>query len=72
MKINVKVKTNAKEVSVEQIDEITYQVSVKESPIDGKANRGVTEALAGHFGIARSRVSILAGHVSKIKIIEVK
>lgn len=71
MKIFVQVKANAREVRVEKLDEINFRVSVKEPPTQGKANAAVIAALADYFGVAKSRVSIAAGHASKKKIVEI-
>lgn len=71
MKIMVKAKTNAKKTEVTQIDECTYQVAVTAVPEKGKANRAVIAALADYFDIPKSHITILAGHTSKNKIIEI-
>jgi uncharacterized protein YggU (UPF0235/DUF167 family) len=42
-------------------------VYVRERAVDGAANDGVVAALAGHFGVPRSRVVILRGHTARIK-----
>lgn len=46
-------------------------VHVRERAVDGAANTGVERALADHFSVPRSRVSILRGHTSRIKRVEV-
>lgn len=71
MKISVKVKTKAREESVEKIRDREYAVSVKESPVDGKANIAVIKALAEYFQVPSSRVRIHAGHGSKGKVVEI-
>jgi uncharacterized protein (TIGR00251 family) len=71
MKIFVKAKPNAKEESVEKIDENNYVVSVKEPPVKGKANEAIRNALAMHFKTASARVKIVSGFSSRNKIIEI-
>jgi uncharacterized protein YggU (UPF0235/DUF167 family) len=71
MKISVKVKSHAKQEGVEKIDDTHYVVSVKEPPIEGRANYAVTRALSGYLGISLSRVNIVSGHTSKNKTIEI-
>ncbi len=71
MKIFIQVKTNAREVSVEKLDDINYRVSVKELPEKGKANGGVISALAEYFKVPKGAVRIVAGHASKKKIVEI-
>ncbi len=71
MKIQVKVKTKAKEELVEKIKENTFLVAVKELPVGGKANAAVVKALARYFKIPQAGVRIVSGHKSKQKIVEI-
>ena len=49
-----------------------FVVSVKERPIDGKANRAIEKAIAEYFHVPVSRVRIVSGHTSREKIIEIE
>ncbi len=78
MRISIHVKLKAKEEKVEKVilqkltgEEIQYQVSVKELPIDGKANEAVTRLLAEYFKVPKASVRIIAGHTSREKIVEI-
>ncbi|MDP3741230.1 MAG: DUF167 domain-containing protein [bacterium] len=71
MKIFVTVKTGTKEKKVEKISDNTFKVSVREKPIDGRANAEIVEVLAAHFGISKSSVRIVSGATSKKKLIEI-
>lgn len=71
MKITVQVKPNAREEKVEQVSESTLKVSVTVPPEKGKANEAMRKALAAHFGVAPSRVRIMAGHAARVKIVEI-
>ena len=71
MKFTVKVKLKAAREGVCQVDPVTLEVAVKEPPEKGKANDAVVRLLAEHFGVAKSRVWIVAGHTSRSKIVEV-
>ncbi|TSC89275.1 MAG: hypothetical protein G01um10143_656 [Parcubacteria group bacterium Gr01-1014_3] len=71
MKIFIQVKANAHEQSVEKLDEINYRVSVKEPPVQGKANGAVISAIAKYFKVPAGAVRIVAGHTSKKKIVEI-
>jgi len=71
MKINVKVKTNAKENKVEKIDDKIYKVFVIESPKEWKANDAIIELLADYFDVSKSNVEIIRGKTSKNKVIEI-
>ena len=71
MRINVKAKPNSKQEKVEKIDETHYVVSVKESPVKGKANEAIRNALAIHFKTGSSMVRIVSGNTSRNKIVEI-
>jgi len=87
MKIIVKVKTRAKEESVERVGQpmlgfenpkekrreemVTYKVSVKEAPVGGKANEAIIKALAKYFNISKFSVHLISGQTSKQKIFEI-
>ncbi len=47
-------------------------VFVRERAVDGAASAGVVAALAAHFGVARSNVSILRGETSRIKRVRIE
>lgn len=71
IKIYITVKPNAKETKVEQVGEKEYRVSVKATPVQGKANIAVVGALAEHFKVTKSEVSITGGYFEKKKIVEI-
>ena len=69
--ISVKVQPKAKKVGVEKITENTYKVRVLAAPEKGAANREVIAALAEHFHIPPSRITIVRGKTSRNKIISI-
>lgn len=82
MKILVKAKPRSRNEKVEQLTQPTlglgstpellvYKVSVKESPVDGKANEAIVRLLAEHFQTQTYNVRIISGQTSKQKIVEV-
>ena len=71
MKIFVKAKPNAKEERVEKIDSAHFVVSVKEPPVQGRANQAIVKTPAGFFGVSISRVTIISGHTSRSKLIDI-
>lgn len=71
MRISVKAKAGAKKELVEKISDTEFVVSVKEPPIDGRANWAITRAVADYFGVSPSRVSIISGQSAKNKILEI-
>lgn len=46
-------------------------VYVRERAVDGAANEGVVRAVADHLGVAPRRVTIVRGHTSRRKRLEV-
>jgi len=71
MKINVKAKPNAREEKVEKIDENNFVISVKEPPVQGKANAAINRALANYFKVPIFQVKMLSGFTSKQKVFEI-
>jgi uncharacterized protein len=71
MKYTIKVKTNAKGNSVVKGSEGELRVLVKAPPQEGRANEAVIEVLAAHFKIPKSRVAIVGGFKSKMKIVTI-
>lgn len=72
MKVQVKVKTSAKQDCVSFDEERNlYIVSTKIPPIEGRANEAVLKLLAGYFKVPKSSVSLKVGQKSKIKIFEI-
>ena len=71
MKIFVKAKPNSRVEKIEKISDNIYMVWVKELAEDGKANEAIIKSLAEYFNVTKSSVSILSGHTSKTKIIEI-
>ncbi|MDR3547688.1 MAG: DUF167 domain-containing protein [Candidatus Pacebacteria bacterium] len=82
MKIVVKAKPRSQDEKVEQLTQPTlglgaaselliYKVSIKESPVDGKANEAIIRLLAEHFHTKAYNVRIVSGHTSKQKVVEI-
>ncbi len=71
MKIFVKAKPKSKEERVEKIDGTHFIVSVKEPPVQGKANAAIAKALAEYFGVSVYSVKLTSGFSSKEKVFEI-
>lgn len=71
MKIFVRAKPGAKTEKVEKTDETHFTVSVTEPPREGKANAAIIAALAAHLHIPKWQISVIAGHTSRDKIVEI-
>lgn len=68
MKVTVAVRTRARSEKIEKIEEGYFRISVKEAPVDGKANESVIRILSEYFGVAPSRIEWVRGYNSKLKI----
>ncbi|EMJ98439.1 TIGR00251 family protein [Leptospira sp. B5-022] len=71
VKIQIRVKPNSKKPSVTKGEDGVWVIAVKEPAIEGKANDAVVRAVAEEFGLAPSKVKILKGEKSKLKLLEV-
>lgn len=72
MKVSVRAKPGAREERVEKIDESNFTVSVKEPPIQGRANAAIVKALANYFGVSGYQVKLVSGFSSRQKIFEIE
>lgn len=71
MKIEARVNLGSKRAVVEEQADGTLVVKVKEAAREGRANKAVVEAIAGHFGVPKTCVAILHGRSNRTKLIEV-
>lgn len=71
MKIFVRVKPNAKINEITSVDGSHYAVRLKAVPMQGRANEALIALLAEHLDIARSRIRMISGFSSRLKIIEI-
>lgn len=71
MKVSIICHPNSKRPRIE-IDLLgTLHVHVNQPPLEGKANLAVIEALAKHYNVRKADVQLIAGHKSKIKLLEI-
>lgn len=56
---------------VAQTGEHEFTVFLRERAVDGRANEALVRVLAEHFGVAKSRVQIVRGHASRMKVVAV-
>lgn len=71
MIIKAKIKTNAKENSIEKQADGSYLIKTTASPIEGKANQAIKKQLAKHLGVTQSEIVLKAGQTSKNKVFSV-
>ncbi len=71
MKIQVKVKPNARVSSLMQRDDGIWFAQLKSPPIDGKANAELCALIAEQFDVAKTRVVVKGGATGRMKWIEI-
>lgn len=71
MKIFVKVKTGGRAEKVEDLGDGHFQVTVTARPVRDRANRAVILALARHFTVSLSQVSLISGRTGRYKVAEI-
>lgn len=72
MKYNVTVKPNSKKGPlVESVSDSELVVYLREKAHDGEANAALVKVLAGHFGVGKTSVRIVAGQRGRKKIVEI-
>lgn len=72
MRITIHAKPGAQKNAVEKIDHEEYVVSVKEPPVQGRANKAIIELLADHFGVSKTSVNLISGRTSRQKIFKIQ
>ncbi len=71
MKLTIIAHPNSKNPRIENDLLGEMHVYVKEPPLEGKANKAVTEVLAGHLKIKKNQVILIRGEKSKNKVFEI-
>jgi uncharacterized protein YggU (UPF0235/DUF167 family) len=72
MRFHIKVTPRSRHTVVNKAVDGTLVVRVNEPAEDGRANAAAIAALADYFGVAKSAVSIVHGHGSRRKLMEIK
>jgi len=72
MKISVIVHPNSKNPRIEKDLMETLHVYVNAPPLEGKANKAVSEALAQFLKIKKNEVILIRGEKSKNKVFEIR
>lgn len=70
-KIFLTVKPASKQERVEKIDETHYRVWVKAPATEGRANGALLEVFARYLDLPKSRLTMVRGIKSKVKVIEI-
>jgi len=73
MKLTIKVIPRSSENKIaETMSDGTLKVKLTAAPVDGAANKSLINILAKHFGVAKSKIKILKGETSKMKVVEIE
>ncbi len=71
MRITVRVRPGASRTAVGGSHDGALVVRVQERAVDGKATAAVLEAVAAAFAVHRRDVTVVSGHTSRTKLLEV-
>lgn len=71
MKLAIIAHPNAKRPRIEEDLLGTLHIYVNAPPLEGKANKAISEALAKYFKVKISQVDLIAGFKSKNKTFEI-
>ena len=70
MKLHIRVIPNARRTEFTGRREGELVLRLSAPAIEGKANKAAIEFLAEHFGLPRSRITLVAGEKSRHKVFE--
>lgn len=68
--LKVKVQPRAAKNGIQGIMEGALRLRLTSPPVDGEANAACAVFLGDFFGIAKSKVTIVSGHTSRIKTVK--
>jgi len=71
MDITVRVKPGSRKGPLVEVDGDVTTVYLQQRAVDGKANAALMQVLAAHFGVSKSRITILRGHTSRVKVVRI-
>lgn len=71
IRFNIRVVPKSSKNILSIMDEGVVKLKIKAPPVDGKANEACVKFLAGVFNVSKSSITIVSGHKSKTKLIEV-
>ena len=71
IRLQVKVKPNARASALEQQPDGAWTATLKSPPVDGKANQELVALVARHFGCSKADVRIKSGASGRVKLVEI-
>ncbi|NGX44741.1 MAG: hypothetical protein K1060chlam3_00916 [Candidatus Anoxychlamydiales bacterium] len=72
MILKVKIIPKSKVNQIIGFEEDTLKIRIKASPEKGKANKELIRFIAKSLSIAQSRISIISGHTSRLKKLQIE
>lgn len=72
MHVRVRVKAGARKESFSAVNEVTFDIAVREPAERNAANHRITILLAEYFEVTPKRVRLLTGHHAPHKLYEIK
>ena len=69
--LQIKVKPNARQSSLMQVEDGTWVATIKSPPVDGKANLELIGLVAAQMGCAKAAVSIKTGSTGRVKLVKI-
>lgn len=72
MRLTIKVHPKASRAKIVRSGDLITDIYVTVVPENGKANDEVIKLLSKNLKIAKSKITIVSGHTSKIKIIDIQ
>ena len=70
--LTLKVQPGSSKKEVEGVSGDTLIVKLNSRPLDGKANEQLVELLSEELNIRKSLISIIRGHKSRRKVVEIR
>jgi len=71
MRITVSVHPRSSRTEVVKRQDGSIAVYVIQPPVEGKANEALRETLSDYYGVAKSRIRVLRGTRSRLKLVEI-
>ncbi|MEY4537513.1 MAG: hypothetical protein RJB10_1704 [Pseudomonadota bacterium] len=69
--LQIKVKPNARQSSLMQVEDGTWVATIKSPPVDGKANLELIGLVAAQMGCAKAAVSIKTASTGRMKLVKI-
>lgn len=71
MLLTVHVQPNAKQNTIEWLDEDTIKMRLTAPAVEGRANKALIEFLAEHFDLPKSKIRLVRGLTARMKHVEI-